>query len=85
MTASRPRYSELPMRHEVFDLMDNVLDDRLDNFFPQGSTQWDGFGHFAHPTKGFFGGPTAGRPRPRRHRLTPQRPRDQVTPGFSAR
>jgi hypothetical protein len=27
-----------------------------DNFFPQASTQWDGFGHFGHSTRGFFGG-----------------------------
>jgi kynurenine formamidase len=44
-------------RHEVFSLgLDYVFDDKLDNFFPQSSTQWDGFGHFGHPTKGFFGG-----------------------------
>ena len=49
-----PFFSREPMRHEVFHLSDNVLDDRLDNFFPQASTQWDGFGHFAHH-RGFFG------------------------------
>ena len=40
-------------------LFDNFLDDRLDSFFPQASTQWDGFGHFAHTTLGFFGGLSA--------------------------
>lgn len=46
-----------PFQHEIFDLgITNVVDDRLDNFFPQGSTQWDGFGHFGHPELGYFGG-----------------------------
>jgi kynurenine formamidase len=54
---SPPFFSREPFRHEVFALgMDYVFDDKLDNFFPQSSTQWDGFGHFGHPTKGFFGG-----------------------------
>jgi kynurenine formamidase len=54
---SPPFFGREPFRHEVFSLgMDTVFDDKLDNFFPQGSTQWDGFGHFGHPTKGFFGG-----------------------------
>jgi kynurenine formamidase len=51
-----PFFGREPVRHEVFDFLDNVLDDRLDNYFPQGSTQWDGFGHFAHSTRGFHGG-----------------------------
>jgi kynurenine formamidase len=57
---SPPFFSREPYKHEIFGLgMDNVLDDRLDNFFPQGSTQWDGFGHFGHIDKGFFGGRSA--------------------------
>ena len=45
-----------PVQHTVFDYSETVLDDRLDNYFPQGSTQWDAFSHFAHSTRGFFGG-----------------------------
>jgi kynurenine formamidase len=45
-----------PVKHEVFQYSKNVIDDRLDSFFPQGSTQWDALGHFGHPTKGFHGG-----------------------------
>ena len=46
-----------PFVHTIFSLgMANVYDDKLDNFFPQSSTQWDGFGHFGHAEKGFFGG-----------------------------
>ena len=56
---SPPFFGREAMRHEIFELFNNVLDDRLDNFFPQASTQWDGFGHFAHSTGGFFGGRTA--------------------------
>ena len=54
-----PFFGREPFRHDVFALgMDNVYDDKLDNFFPQSSTQWDGFGHFGHAEKGFFGGRT---------------------------
>jgi kynurenine formamidase len=51
-----PFFGREPVQHTVFDYSDTVLDDRLDNFFPQGSTQWDAFSHFAHSTRGFFGG-----------------------------
>jgi kynurenine formamidase len=53
-----PFFGREPMRHEVFPLSDTVLDDRVDNLYLQGSTQWDGFGHFAH-RRGFFGARTA--------------------------
>ena len=56
---SPPMFGRQPFRHEVFEIMDNCLDDYLDGFYLQGSTQWDGFGHFAHPSKGFFGGKSA--------------------------
>jgi len=51
-----PFFGREPVRHTVYDWADNVLDDRLDNYFPQGSTQWDAFSHFAHSTRGFFCG-----------------------------
>ena len=56
---SPPFFGREAMRHEIFELFGSVLDDRLDNFFPQASTQWDGFGHFGHSTRGFFGSRTA--------------------------
>jgi kynurenine formamidase len=57
---SPPFFSRQAFRHEVFSLAgDLVLDDKLDNFYPQASTQWDGFGHFAHPDRGFHGGTDA--------------------------
>jgi kynurenine formamidase len=56
---SPPFFGRQAYRHEVFSLgTDYVFDDELDNYFPQSSTQWDGFGHFGHPAKGFFGGRT---------------------------
>ena len=56
---SPPFFGREAMRHEIFELFNQVLDDRLDNFFPQASTQWDGFGHFGHSARGFFGSRTA--------------------------
>lgn len=56
---SPPFFGRESYRHEVFPIMESVLDDKLDNFYPQASTQWDAFGHYAHTTKGFFGGRTA--------------------------
>jgi len=51
-----PFFGREPVQHTVFDYSETVLDDRLDGYFPQGSTQWDAFSHFAHSTRGFFGG-----------------------------
>jgi hypothetical protein len=31
-------------------------DDYLDNYYPQGSTQWDGLRHVRHPEFGFYNG-----------------------------
>ena len=54
---SPPFFGREPFEHTIFPLgISNVYDDKLDNFFPQSSTQWDGFGHFGHAEKGFFGG-----------------------------
>ena len=51
-----PFFGREPVQHTVFDYSETILDDRLDSFFPQGSTQWDAFSHFAHSARGFFGG-----------------------------
>lgn len=41
--------------HEVFELVPGVvLDDRLDGFYLQASTQWDGFLHVRDPANGEF-------------------------------
>ena len=52
-----PFFGRQAMRHEVFELLPGfVLDDKLDNFYPQASTQWDAFSHYAHRERGYFGG-----------------------------
>ena len=53
-----PFFGREPVQHTVFDFSEDILDDRLDNYFPQGSTQWDAFSHFAHTERGFFAGNT---------------------------
>jgi kynurenine formamidase len=43
-----------PYKHEIFDLDRNNVDDRLDDFFPQGSTQWDALRHVRAREYGFY-------------------------------
>jgi hypothetical protein len=51
-----PLYGRQPLQHEVFVTGPGGTDDRLDAFFPQASTQWDGLGHHGHATGGFYNG-----------------------------
>src|SRR6266478_1578896 len=51
-----PDMAQPRLQHKVYATMPNITDDRLDSFFPQGSSQWDALAHFAHPTKGFYNG-----------------------------
>lgn len=51
-------FSREPLKHTVLQLFDTVLDDRLDGFFPQASTQWDALSHYAHSVHGFYNGRT---------------------------
>jgi kynurenine formamidase len=53
-----PLFGRDPYRHEVFALNRNDMDDRLDCFHPQGSTQWDGLGHVRCGKHGYWGGRT---------------------------
>src|SRR5690606_10664940 len=46
--------------HEVFGLNEYHRDDRVDNLFPQASTQIDALRHFAHPDHGFYNGVSGG-------------------------
>lgn len=45
-----------PMRRTVRPIMGIAWDDVLDDFNTQGSTQWDGFGHFGSRVHGHYGG-----------------------------
>jgi kynurenine formamidase len=51
-----PMFNREPLKHTIFAPARNSLDDRLDNFFPQASTQWDGFRHVRAREFGFFTG-----------------------------
>lgn len=57
-----PLFGRDPLRHEIFEIDRNNLDDRLDSFHPQGSSQWDGLRHVRAREHGFFGGHTSGFP-----------------------
>ncbi|MBB2893843.1 cyclase family protein [Flexivirga oryzae] len=52
-----PLFRRQPFEH-VIKKFGSMYDDRLDNFFPQGSTQWDGFRHHRVRQHGFYGGVT---------------------------
>jgi kynurenine formamidase len=53
-----PLFGRKPYRHDVFTLSRNEMDDRLDDFHLQGSTQWDALGHVRCREHGFWGGRT---------------------------
>jgi kynurenine formamidase len=55
---SPPLFGRDPIAQEIFATDRNTLDDRLDSFYPQGSTQWDGLRHVRAREFGFFGGIT---------------------------
>ncbi|MFC9935925.1 cyclase family protein [Glutamicibacter sp. NPDC127525] len=44
------------LEHKVFGLNKFHRDDKIDNFYPQSSTQLDSLRHFAHPDHGFYNG-----------------------------
>jgi kynurenine formamidase len=52
-----PLFRREPYRHTLRQI-GSMWDDRLDNFFPQGSSQWDGFRHHRVREHGFYGGVT---------------------------
>lgn len=51
-----PLFGREPIVWTQFDADRNTKDDRIDNYFPQGSSQWDGFYHVRAREFGFFGG-----------------------------
>ena len=53
-----PLFGRQPYRHHVFALNRHEMDDRLDDFHLQGSTQWDALGHVRCREHGFWGGRT---------------------------
>ena len=63
-----PLFRRQPFEHTVTKF-GSMYDDRLDSFFPQGSTQWDGFRHHRVRQHGFYGGVTD-EPAPGNQRLS---------------
>jgi kynurenine formamidase len=53
-------FRQLPVRHQV-GAGGFGRDDWLDRFYLQGSSQWDGLRHIAHPRHGFYNGVDAAR------------------------
>lgn len=53
-----PLFGRDPLRHEIFAIDHNNLDDRLDSLYPQASSQWDGLRHVRARELGYFGGRT---------------------------
>lgn len=53
-----PLFGREPIRHEVFALDRNNVDERVDAYYPQASSQWDGLLHVRAREAGFFGGHT---------------------------
>lgn len=51
-----PLFSRSAVRHTVLRTALGNLDDVVDNFFPQGSSQWDGFAHIKDPEVGYYNG-----------------------------
>lgn len=50
-----PFYGRRAFEHHVIDTYPGmVVDDSLDSFYPQSSSQIDGLSHFAHPVHGFY-------------------------------
>lgn len=53
-----PLFGRKPYHHEIFATDRNHVDDRIDGFYPQSSSQWDGLRHVRAREHGFFGGTT---------------------------
>jgi kynurenine formamidase len=51
-----PLFGREPLEHAIFAIDRNTTDDRLDCFYPQASSQWDGLRHIRAREHGYFGG-----------------------------
>ena len=61
-TLDPPLYGRAPLRHTLIPSSRNIWDDKLDEFYPQASSQWDGFRHVRARELGFWGGLTSDPP-----------------------
>jgi kynurenine formamidase len=55
---SPPFYGRGALEHTIDRPFTPCLDDSLDNFFTQSSSQWDALCHIGHPEHGFYNGRT---------------------------
>ncbi len=53
-----PLFGRRPYQHHIVALNRHEMDDHLDGFYPQGSTQWDALNHVRCREHGFWGGRT---------------------------
>jgi kynurenine formamidase len=53
---SPPFYGRGALKHNIDRPFTPCLDDSLDNFFTQASSQWDALCHIGHPEHGFYNG-----------------------------
>jgi kynurenine formamidase len=54
-----PLFGRGAPRVHLLEIFEGVArDDYIDNFYPQASSQWDGFRHVRHPRDGFYNGVT---------------------------
>jgi kynurenine formamidase len=51
-----PLFSRRTFTHSVYEIRRNIWDDKLDNFYLQGSSQWDSLRHVRAREDGFYGG-----------------------------
>ncbi len=49
-----PLFSRKPVEHTIYQTALGNRDDFLNSFYPQASTQWDGFTHIRDPEVGFY-------------------------------
>jgi kynurenine formamidase len=55
-----PMFGRGALEHSVIPIGGNAaFDDKLDNYFPQASSQWDSLGHVAYDADQFYNGATA--------------------------
>jgi len=53
---SPPFYNRGALDHRIQVLLPNIMDDAVDNFFTQASSQWDALCHVGHPEYGYYNG-----------------------------
>jgi len=51
-----PLYGRERLEHRMMQTARNIWDDRLDSFYPQATSQWDGFRHVRAREFGYWGG-----------------------------